>query len=127
MDRAAGHPACGKGRVLVVAVLIAGASASLSWAGQPSPRQTDPPNATVFRDIAYVTRDDPPFLIVHGDKDPLVPHNQSEMLSEALQKAGVDTTFYTVQGGGHGGFRDPQVDVLVTEFFNKHLCSIGSL
>jgi len=71
--------------------------------------------------ITYVTKDDPPFLIVHGDKDPLVPHHQSEILYEALKKAGVDTTFYTVQGGGHGGFKDPQVDVLVTQFFDKHL------
>ena len=71
--------------------------------------------------ITYVTKDDPPFLIVHGDKDPLVPHNQSEILCEALKKAGVGTTLYTVQGGGHGGFKDPQVDVLVAEFFEKHL------
>jgi len=71
--------------------------------------------------ITYVTKDDPPFLIVHGDKDPLVPHNQSEILCAALKEAGVDVTFYTVPGGGHGGFRDPQVNVLVTEFFKKHL------
>ena len=71
--------------------------------------------------ITYVTKDDPPFLIVHGDKDPLVPHNQSELLRDALKAAGVDVTLYTVQGGGHGGFKDPQVDVLVAEFFDKHL------
>ncbi len=71
--------------------------------------------------IAYVTKDDPPFLIVHGDKDPLVPHNQSEMLYDALKKAGVDATFYTVRGGGHGGFTDPNVQPLVTTFFNQHL------
>ncbi len=71
--------------------------------------------------ITYVTKDDPPFLIVHGDSDPLVPHNQSELLRGALQKAGVDVTFYTVKGGGHGGFRDPQVDALVTQFFQKCL------
>lgn len=71
--------------------------------------------------ITYVTKDDPPFLIVHGDKDPLVPHNQSEMLYDALKKAGVEVTFYTVRGGGHGGFKDPQVETLVDQFFAKHL------
>jgi acetyl esterase/lipase len=71
--------------------------------------------------ITYVTKDDPPFLIVHGDKDPLVPHNQSELLRDALRQAGVSVTFYTVKGGGHGGFRDPEVDRLVTKFFQKHL------
>src|SRR5439155_7278574 len=30
--------------------------------------------------ISHATKDDPPFLIVHGDKDPIVPHNQSELL-----------------------------------------------
>jgi len=71
--------------------------------------------------ITYVTKDDPPFLICHGDKDPLVPHNQSVILNEALKKAGVDVKFHTVQGGGHGGWKDPQVDKMVDEFFDKHL------
>lgn len=71
--------------------------------------------------ITYVTKDDPPFLIVHGDADPIVPYNQSVLLRNALDHAGVKVTLYTVQGGGHGGFKDPQVDVLVKEFLQKHL------
>ncbi len=71
--------------------------------------------------IMYVTKDDPPFLIVHGDKDPLVPHNQSEILLDALKKAGVEATLYTVGAGGHGGFKDPQVETIVTAFFHQHL------
>ena len=70
--------------------------------------------------ITYVSRNDPPTLIVHGDKDPLVPHNQSELLYEALKKADVDVKFHTVKGGGHG-FRDAKVDRMVKEFFNRHL------
>jgi len=73
--------------------------------------------------ITYVTSDDPPFLIVHGDKDPLVPHNQSEILYKALQKAGVKAKFHTVPGGGHGGFKDPAVEKMVEDFFEKHLKS----
>ena len=71
--------------------------------------------------ITYVTRDAPPFLVVHGDADPLVPHGQSVILVEALQKAGVPVTFYTVKGGGHGRFTDPAVPVMTREFFAKHL------
>ncbi len=67
--------------------------------------------------ITYVTKNDPPFLIVHGNADPIVPYNQSELLRDALDRAGVKVTLYTVQGGGHGGFKDPQVDVLVKAFF----------
>ena len=40
--------------------------------------------------ISYITFDDPPFLIMHGDQDQLVPPNQSELLYHALQEAGVD-------------------------------------
>jgi acetyl esterase/lipase len=70
--------------------------------------------------ITYVSKDDPPFLICHGDKDPLVPHNQSVLLNDALEKAGVSVKFHTVKDGGHG-FRNPEVDRMVLEFFNKHL------
>ncbi len=71
--------------------------------------------------ITYVTKDDAPFLIVHGDMDPLVPHHQSELLEAALKKAGVPVSFYTVKGAGHGGFKDPNVPKLTKKFFDKHL------
>ena len=71
--------------------------------------------------ITYVTRNDPPFLICHGDADPLVPHHQSELLVAALEKAGVPVTFYTVKGGGHGRFNDPKVAELTREFLATQL------
>jgi acetyl esterase/lipase len=70
--------------------------------------------------ISFISKKDPPFLIVHGDKDPLVPHNQSELLYEALTKAGIPATLYIVKGGGHG-FNDPTVNKMVAEFFDKYL------
>jgi acetyl esterase/lipase len=66
--------------------------------------------------IAYVTSSAPPFLIVHGDADPFVPHHQSVLLADALRAAGVPVTFHTVRGGGHGRFRDPGITALVREF-----------
>ena len=71
--------------------------------------------------IAYVTKDDAPFLIVHGDADTLVPYSQSELLEAALKKANVPVTLYTVKGGGHGGFDDPRIGQMITEFFAQHL------
>jgi len=85
------------------------------------PIQENKDKAQRANPITYVTKNNPLVLIVHGDKDPLVPHNQSEILYDALKKAGVEATLYTVRGGGHGGFQDPQVDVLVSAFFDKHL------
>jgi acetyl esterase/lipase len=73
--------------------------------------------------ISYVTKDCPPFLIVHGDQDPIVPYTQSVLMTAALQKAGVPVTFYTVKGAKHGGFRDPQVPVLTSAFFARYLKS----
>ncbi len=71
--------------------------------------------------ISYVTRDDPPFLICHGDADLMVPHHQSVLLEEALKQAGVPVTFYTVPGAGHGPFRDPKVAAMTGEFLAKTL------
>ena len=71
--------------------------------------------------ITYITSNCPPFLICHGDQDPLVPHHQSVLLEVALKQAGVPVAFYTVQGAGHGGFRDPQVPQMTREFLAGHL------
>jgi acetyl esterase/lipase len=70
--------------------------------------------------ITYITRSSPPFLIAHGDRDPLVPHHQSELLEAALKKAEVPVTFYTVQGAGHG-FHDTKANAMCLEFFTKYL------
>jgi dipeptidyl aminopeptidase/acylaminoacyl peptidase len=71
--------------------------------------------------ITYVQPSAPPFLVVHGNADPLVPYGQSVILVEALQKARVPVTFHTVKGGGHGRFTDPAVPELTQAFLDKHL------
>ena len=71
--------------------------------------------------ITYVSEDDSPFLIIHGDRDKLVPYQQSVLLKDALEKAGVPVTFYKVEGGGHGWFKDPKVPELTKAFLEKHL------
>jgi len=85
------------------------------------PIQENPDKVARANPMTYVTAEAPPFLIVHGDQDPLVPHHQSELLAAALKKAGVPVTFYTVEGGGHGGFEDPKVDELTKAFLEKYL------
>jgi acetyl esterase/lipase len=71
--------------------------------------------------VTYVAPDNPPFLIIHGNKDPLVPYNQSERLYAALKKVKVECYFVTVDGGGHGGFRNPEVRNRERQFFDKCL------
>jgi acetyl esterase/lipase len=67
------------------------------------PIRDNPDKVARANPITYVTPDDPPVLIVHGDADLLVPHHQSELLDAALRKAGVRVRFVTIRGGPHGG------------------------
>lgn len=71
--------------------------------------------------ITYVSKADPPILIIHGDQDKLVPYHQSVLLKEALETVGAPVTLYKVEGGGHGGFKDPKVPELTKAFLEKHL------
>lgn len=78
--------------------------------------------AALASPATFVTPDDPPFLIVHGSRDPVVPLAQSRLLFDALQNAGVDATLHVVEGAGHG-FRNFGVNDMVLGFFEKHLKS----
>jgi acetyl esterase/lipase len=51
--------------------------------------------------ITHVTADAPPFLLVHGTADWLVPYAQSEQLHAALTAAGVDCRLVPVDGAQH--------------------------
>jgi len=52
--------------------------------------------------MTYVRKGLPPVLAIHGDADPLVPHEQSERLVDALKASGDDAQLITVPGGKHG-------------------------
>ena len=71
--------------------------------------------------IRYISKDDPPFLIMHGDNDFLVPIQQSEMLHAALKKGGVESELIVIKGKGHGGFDPKMVRPKIVAFFEKHL------
>jgi len=73
--------------------------------------------------ITYITKNAPPFLIVHGDKDPAVPLHQSQLLHAALTKAGVSSNLWIIPGAGHG-FGAEHRDTLerrILAFFDIHL------
>jgi acetyl esterase/lipase len=83
---------------------------------------------TEYKDLAaranpinYISASGPPFLIMHGDNDRLVPLHQSELLYEALQKVKADVTFLTFKGVGHVNFDGPEYEPIIDEFFDKHL------
>ncbi len=88
------------------------------------PPQENKEKAAKASPITYVSKDAAPMLIMHGDKDNLVPISQSEELAAALKKAGVEVTFQVVKGNGHGGpdFLNPENRKRIVDFFDKHLC-----
>jgi len=85
--------------------------------------QQNPELAENANPAKYASRNDPPFLIQHGDADPLVPAEQSEILFEALKAKGAQATFDLIPGGGHGGpkFQTPENLKRVQEFFDRIL------
>ncbi|MEO6053732.1 MAG: alpha/beta hydrolase [Chthoniobacterales bacterium] len=81
--------------------------------------------------ITYVHKDMPPFLVVHGEKDPIVSYQQSKTFVDAMQKAGAPVEFISVANGGHrlhsvvpGQPSAPNPGAIyksMEEFFDKHL------
>ena len=77
--------------------------------------------------VTHASKDDPPFLIVHGEIDRTMPIRQGELLYDALSKAGVSATFIRVMGGNHNLTAPdikPNMDEIehrMLEFFDKHL------
>ncbi len=57
---------------------------------------------TEFSPINHVSAASPPFLLIHGTDDNIVPLAQSERFCDKLRAAGAGCDLYPVQGGGHG-------------------------
>lgn len=52
--------------------------------------------------INLVREDMPPFLLIHGTSDSLVPYTQSEEMCQRIHDAGASCELVPVRGGGHG-------------------------
>lgn len=84
--------------------------------------------------LSYVSADDPPCLVMHGDRDESIPPAQSVALDAALRAAGVDSTLVILEGTAHAPALDrgtPAGRALV-EFLDRTLgpgvrASSGSL
>lgn len=58
--------------------------------------------AADYSPIVHVSPDDAPTLLIHGDKDELVPVSNSQTIYEALQKQNVKSQLIIIEGAGHG-------------------------
>jgi len=81
--------------------------------------------------VTYITGDDSPFLILHGDQDTVVQLEQSEIFFQKLQEANVPASLVIVKNAGHG-FRpvpttavispsQQEMTVMVADFFDRYL------
>jgi glucose/arabinose dehydrogenase/acetyl esterase/lipase len=71
--------------------------------------------------ITHVAKDNAQTLIVHGDKDLLVPLQQAEIMAAKLKEAGVDSELIVKKGGGHDGTLVKEHMPKMIEWFDKHL------
>lgn len=69
--------------------------------------------------VHWVTKNAPPFLLLHGTDDHIVPFAQSEELYEKLEAAGADATLIGIEGADHADlpFFQKEVWKLIIQFF----------
>jgi acetyl esterase/lipase len=63
----------------------------------------------------------PPFLLIHGDADPLVPLDQSEMLKKALDECGGSCQLIVKKGGAHPWPTIHEEVAVIADWFDKRL------
>jgi acetyl esterase/lipase len=82
-----------------------------------------------YSPVSYITSDDPPFLILQGVQDGVVPTEQAQILYDRLNAAGIPVQLVMVENAGHGlkpknGDMQPSLPELVSivaDFFDQNL------
>ena len=80
------------------------ATSLASFLGTGRPLEETRPEWKLYQDaspIQHVSSEDAPLLLIHGDKDEVVPFEQSERMESALRQAKVPTALIRVPGSGH--------------------------
>lgn len=97
-------------------------SGSFALLGGLREGKVDPKLEVVASPAHFVSNDDPPLLIFHGNRDETVLIDQSEHMVAEYQRAGLDVTLIVLEGAGHGGqafFKDENMK-LARDFLLKH-------
>jgi acetyl esterase/lipase len=73
--------------------------------------------------ILFVTDDDPPTLLIHGDKDTLVKLDNSQRIMDEFKKHKVSCDLVVMTGAGHGfaGDQGTQAAKALVAWFDKYL------
>lgn len=72
--------------------------------------------------LTYINAGTPPFLLLHGTADTLVPIRCTEALHDALEAHGVPVEYYRIKGANHADypFFQPTVMKLMVAFFDRY-------
>lgn len=115
----------------VKAVAAGGAPCEFSWIGDDSfvlnywlggTKRQKPKTFRAASPTSFVTSDDPPFYLFHGETDFVVPASTTKTMHEKLLAAGVESKYSVAEGYGHlGTFSDLTWMNNAIEFFDKHL------
>lgn len=83
---------------------------------------TRPDLAKAASPLTYIDKNDPPFLIIHGEKDDMVAPKQSQLLSAWLSVTGVQNELIIVKDAPHFGvmFDTDEVRSKVMNFLKGH-------
>ncbi|UCD29506.1 MAG: alpha/beta hydrolase [Planctomycetota bacterium] len=83
----------------------------------------DPNDVNQVSPLLYASSDDPPVLMIHGDKDTLVPIWHSKKMCKALKDKGVESELMVIEGAGHGftGEDGKRANNAWVAWFEKHL------
>lgn len=73
--------------------------------------------------VSFVTKEAPPFLIIHGDNDHTVPFSQGEILHDRLEEAGADVKLLVLEGADHADmpFFQEELWQRIIAFFQEKL------
>ncbi len=79
--------------------------------------------------VSYVTKDAPPFLIIHGDNDHTVPFEQGEILHDKLEAVGADVRLLILEGADHADmpFFQEELWQRIIDFFKTKLGEAASV
>jgi acetyl esterase/lipase len=100
------------------------------WVG-PSDKfpalEFDPQLAESVSPVLHVTPDDPPTLLIHGDKDDLVKLDNSERIVAEFDKHKVPNELVVIEGAGHGfpGEQGKQASQKLIQWFDEHLAAVA--
>lgn len=86
-------------------------------------------NIVLASPITHVTVDDPPFLLIHGDQDEVVPFEQTQLMYDRLVQTNVPAQLVIVKNAGHSltapdGSATPtfdEINQIIIDFLAKYL------